>query len=71
MEANKKRKNDTNDNEKPSASKKQSDIGVFFGIPRKANDASDRDNSEFHARKKPVRSLQAATAEKWKIFSKI
>ena len=65
---------DVVDVEKPKE-KKQSDTGVFFGLPRKRKTtekkSSDNDNSEPSQSKKKTttRILQAATAEKWKTTS--
>ena len=65
---------DVVDVEKPKE-KKQSDTGVFFGLPRKRKTtekkSSDNDNSEPSQSKKKAttRTLQAATAEKRKTTS--
>ena len=66
MEPSKKRKNDTIDIDKQPTPKRQSNIGVFFGIFHKKDTASNS-NKESHAKKKQARSIEAATAEKWKL----
>ena len=63
----KKRKSDTIDADKPKE-KKQSDISVFFGIPRKTVEKKNFGDESSHS-KNSGRTPQSATAERWKSTS--